>query len=152
MERLLAAECEAWLSFTLSPHCGPSEPNKRLRPRPREKGSNVARSSCSYRRIDKYSLLRLTGNDTAKADLSTFRLFRKGEFARRLLLDELRKANGKPITTAAIVASILDGKRLPNDPALFASLNEGPSSICASNASAGPSLRDWHQSGCSMGA
>ena len=38
--------------------------------------------------------------------------FRKGEFA-RLCLDELRKAGGKPITTAAIVTSILGGKGLP---------------------------------------
>ena len=49
--------------------------------------------------------------------------FRKGEFA-RLCLDELRKANGKPITTAEIVTKILGSKSLPNDPALFASLNE----------------------------
>jgi|SRR5450631_619055 hypothetical protein len=49
--------------------------------------------------------------------------FRKGEFA-RLCLDELRKANGTPITTAQIVTSILEGKGMPNDPALFASVNE----------------------------
>ena len=49
--------------------------------------------------------------------------FRKGEFA-RLCLDELREAGGKPITTAEIVTSILASKGLPNDPALFASLNE----------------------------
>lgn len=49
--------------------------------------------------------------------------FRKGEFA-RLCLDELRKADSKPITTAAIVTAILESKKLPNDPALFASLNE----------------------------
>src|SRR5271169_7160352 len=45
--------------------------------------------------------------------------FKKGEFA-CLCLDELRKANGKPITTAELVTSILEGKALPNDPALFA--------------------------------
>ena len=49
--------------------------------------------------------------------------FRKGEFA-RLCLDELRKAHGNAVTTAAIVSNILEGKGLPNDPALFASLNE----------------------------
>jgi hypothetical protein len=49
--------------------------------------------------------------------------FKKGEFA-RLCLDMLRKANGRPITTAEIVVDILDDKGLPNEPALFASLNE----------------------------
>jgi hypothetical protein len=49
--------------------------------------------------------------------------FRKGEFA-RLCLDELRKADDHPITTAEIVTSILAYKGLPNDPGLFASLNE----------------------------
>ena len=49
--------------------------------------------------------------------------FRKGEFA-KLCLDQLRKANGKPLTTAEIVTNILGHKGLPNDPALFASLNE----------------------------
>jgi hypothetical protein len=49
--------------------------------------------------------------------------FKKGEMA-RLCLDELRKADGKPITTAAIVTAILGCKDLPNDPALSASLNE----------------------------
>jgi hypothetical protein len=37
--------------------------------------------------------------------------FKKGEFA-RLCLDELRKTNGKPITTAEIVTSILGGQEI----------------------------------------
>jgi hypothetical protein len=50
--------------------------------------------------------------------------FKKGEVA-RLCLDELRKADGKPITAPAIVAAILGLKALPkNDPALKASINE----------------------------
>ena len=49
--------------------------------------------------------------------------FKKGEFA-RLCLDELRRAAGKPVTTAEIVISILKHKKLPNEPTLFASLNE----------------------------
>jgi hypothetical protein len=46
-----------------------------------------------------------------------------GEFA-RLCLDELRKADGQPITTAAIVAGIIRAKGLPDDPALAATLIE----------------------------
>jgi hypothetical protein len=50
--------------------------------------------------------------------------FKKGELA-RLSMDELRKADGQPITTAAIVAAILNQKELPKaDPALATSLNE----------------------------
>jgi hypothetical protein len=49
--------------------------------------------------------------------------FKKGEFA-RLCLDELRKADGQPITTAAIVAGIIRAKGLPDDPALAATLIE----------------------------
>ncbi|MGB6510973.1 MAG: hypothetical protein WA889_06880 [Xanthobacteraceae bacterium] len=49
--------------------------------------------------------------------------FKKGEFA-RLCLDELRRAHGKPVTTGEIVISILKYKKLPNEPVLFASLNE----------------------------
>ena len=43
--------------------------------------------------------------------------FKKGELA-RLCLDELRKAEGQPITTAAIVAGVIKAKGLPDDPAL----------------------------------
>jgi|SRR5665213_352997 len=50
--------------------------------------------------------------------------FRKGEVA-RLCLDELRKADGKPITAPAIVATIISLKGLPKaDPGLTTSLNE----------------------------
>jgi hypothetical protein len=49
--------------------------------------------------------------------------FKKGEFA-RLCLDELRKANGQPITTAEIVAGIIIAKGLPDDPALAVVLTE----------------------------
>jgi len=49
--------------------------------------------------------------------------FKKGEFA-RLCLDELRRADGRPTTAAAIVTGILGHKKLPNDPALAASVNE----------------------------
>src|SRR5271169_2823126 len=49
--------------------------------------------------------------------------FKKGEFA-RLCLDELRKADGQPITTAAIVAGIIRAKGLPDDPALAVVLTE----------------------------
>jgi hypothetical protein len=49
--------------------------------------------------------------------------FKHGEFA-RLCLDELRKADGQPITTAAIVTGILGHKGLTGEPALSASLNE----------------------------
>lgn len=49
--------------------------------------------------------------------------FRKGEFA-RLCLDELRRAAGHPITTAAIVAGIIRTKGLPDDPALAVVLTE----------------------------
>jgi hypothetical protein len=49
--------------------------------------------------------------------------FRKGEFA-RLCLDELRKADGKSVTTSEIVTGVLKQKALANEPTLFASLNE----------------------------
>jgi hypothetical protein len=49
--------------------------------------------------------------------------FKKGEFA-RICLDELRKADGQPITTAAIVAGIINAKGLPDDPALAVVLTE----------------------------
>jgi hypothetical protein len=49
--------------------------------------------------------------------------FKKGEFA-RLCLDALRKADGQPITTAAIVAGIIRAKGLPDDPALAVVLTE----------------------------
>jgi hypothetical protein len=49
--------------------------------------------------------------------------FRKGEFA-RLCLDELRKADGQPITTATIVGGIIRAKGLPDDPALAETLTE----------------------------
>ena len=49
--------------------------------------------------------------------------FKKGELA-RLCLDELRKANGQPIATAAIVAGIIRAKGLPDDPALAGVLTE----------------------------
>jgi hypothetical protein len=49
--------------------------------------------------------------------------FKKGEFA-RLCLDELRKADGQPITTAAIVAGIIRAKGLPDDPALGVVITE----------------------------
>jgi hypothetical protein len=43
----------------------------------------------------------------------------------RLCLDELRKADGKPITAPAIAAAVIGLKGLPkNDPVLAASLNE----------------------------
>jgi hypothetical protein len=50
--------------------------------------------------------------------------FRKGEVA-RLCLDELRKAEGKPISAPEIAAAILNAKRLPkDDPSLTTSLSE----------------------------
>jgi hypothetical protein len=49
--------------------------------------------------------------------------FKKGEFA-RLCLDELRKADGQPITTAAIVAGLIRAKGLPDDSALAVVLTE----------------------------
>jgi hypothetical protein len=49
--------------------------------------------------------------------------FKKGEFA-RLCLDELRKADGQPITTSAIVVGIIRAKGLPDDPALGIVLTE----------------------------
>lgn len=49
--------------------------------------------------------------------------FRHGEFA-RLCLDELRKADGQPITTATIVGGIIKAKGLPDDPALAVVLTE----------------------------
>ncbi len=49
--------------------------------------------------------------------------FKKGELA-RLCLDELRKADGQPITTAAIVAGIIQAKGLADDPSLAAALTE----------------------------
>jgi hypothetical protein len=49
--------------------------------------------------------------------------FRKGELA-RLCLDELRKADGQPITTAAIVDGIIKAKGLPDYPALAVTLTE----------------------------
>lgn len=49
--------------------------------------------------------------------------FKKGEFA-RLCLDELRKADGQPIATPAIVAGIIRAKGLPDDPALGVVLTE----------------------------
>jgi hypothetical protein len=49
--------------------------------------------------------------------------FKKGEFA-RLCLDELRKADGQPVTTASIVGGIIRAKGLPDDPALGAVLTE----------------------------
>ena|SRR3974390_1429660 len=49
------------------------------------------------------------------------RYFRKGEFA-HLCLDELRKANGQPITTATIIAGVIKSKGLPED--LAAALTE----------------------------
>ena len=45
--------------------------------------------------------------------------FRKGEFA-RMCLDELRKADSQPITTAEIVTNILGRKGLPNGSVAFA--------------------------------
>ena len=51
------------------------------------------------------------------------RYFMRGEFA-RLCQAELRKADGVPLTTAAIVGQILSAKQMPDDPALIASLNE----------------------------
>ena len=49
--------------------------------------------------------------------------FKKGELA-RLCLDEMRKADGQPITTATIVAGLIKAKGLPNDPALAVVLTE----------------------------
>ena len=49
--------------------------------------------------------------------------FKKGELA-RLCLDELRKADGQPITTGAIVAALIKTKGLPDDPALGVVLTE----------------------------
>lgn len=49
--------------------------------------------------------------------------FKKGELA-RLCLDELRKAEGQPITTVTIVAGIIRAKGLPDDPALAENLTE----------------------------
>ena len=49
--------------------------------------------------------------------------FTKGEMA-RLCLDELRKADGQPITTATIVAGLIKAKGLPDDPALAENLTE----------------------------
>ena len=51
------------------------------------------------------------------------RYFSRGEFG-RLCSDELRKADGQPITTADIVAGVIKAKGLPDDPALAASLIE----------------------------
>jgi hypothetical protein len=48
--------------------------------------------------------------------------FRGGEFA-RLCLDVLRDASG-PMTTAEIIAGVLNAKGLPDDPALVADLTE----------------------------
>jgi hypothetical protein len=49
--------------------------------------------------------------------------FKRGELARQCS-DELRKADGKPLTTAAIASSILDAKALPRDPDLMASVSD----------------------------
>jgi hypothetical protein len=43
--------------------------------------------------------------------------FRRGEFG-RLCMDELRKANGAPLRTKAIVIGVMKSKGLPDDPAL----------------------------------
>jgi len=51
------------------------------------------------------------------------RYFQRGEFA-RLCLEELRKAEGKPIATTAIVAGVMRAKGLPDNPALADSLTE----------------------------
>lgn len=51
------------------------------------------------------------------------RYFERGEFA-RLILDELRKANGEPVTTAALLADVMAAKGLPDDPALATALTE----------------------------
>jgi hypothetical protein len=47
--------------------------------------------------------------------------FKSGELA-RLCLDELRKADGTALATAAIARSILDAKELPHDPDLVATV------------------------------
>jgi hypothetical protein len=49
--------------------------------------------------------------------------FKRGELA-RLCSDELRKADGKPLTVAAITGSILDAKGMPHDPDLMASVGD----------------------------
>lgn len=49
--------------------------------------------------------------------------FKRGELA-RLCSDELRKAEGKPLTVGAITASILDAKAMPRDPDLVASVGD----------------------------
>lgn len=49
--------------------------------------------------------------------------FKRGELA-RLCSDEMRKADGKPLTTAAIAGSILDAKGMPRDPDLMASVGD----------------------------
>src|SRR5471030_2430365 len=49
--------------------------------------------------------------------------FKRGELA-RLCSDELRKADGKHLATAAIAGSMLDAKELPRDPDLMASVSD----------------------------
>ena len=49
--------------------------------------------------------------------------FKSGELA-RLCLDEMRKVDGKPLTTAAITIGILNAKELPHDPDLLASIGD----------------------------
>jgi hypothetical protein len=49
--------------------------------------------------------------------------FKRSELA-RLCSDELRKANGNPITVAAITGNILDAKSMPRDPDLMASVGD----------------------------
>jgi hypothetical protein len=59
----------------------------------------------------------------AKRTYRRSRYFARGDFA-RLCLDELRKADGQPINTAAIIAGVIKAKGLPDDPALAAALTE----------------------------
>ena len=68
------------------------------------------------------------------------RYFMRGEFA-RLCLDELRKADGRPITTAAIVAGIISAKGMLDDPALTASLSEKALPYRRSKRKSGPLVK-----------
>jgi hypothetical protein len=77
--------------------------------------------------------------------------FKRGELA-RLCSDELRKPDGKPLTTGAIAGGILDAKGLPHDPDLMASVSDRVQGLLRERMKRGQVLRDRQNSLRSMGA
>ena len=98
--------------------------SQRLHSRPRKDVQSLARAAGPHRR-DHKNFSPETDPEAIPPRRKYRRsgYFKKAEFA-RLYQDELRKADGQPVTTATIVSGIIRAKGLPEDTALAESLTE----------------------------